>query len=683
MQRKEMIQMVAVIILIVAGFYACQAWVLPPATPPVQPNTPVNAPAGQPPANTEPPAMTGTAPAAGQPSAATEADNERGFVPIPRSEAKTFMLANDRLTAVVSDRGAVLESLSFVDAQGSVSFWRTPDDPTIEPFEALQLLRPIETAPALAPFGLLIDRNDDARNTSRWQLHLDERAGSTQSLTFRFPPATGFKFDRESDGTVIYKKITLYPGAYRLDVSIEVHNYSDKVREKFVGVWGPVGITNDGMRSAGEFSRVALYGSTDSKRFTSLEDYPTMGAIASEVAELNADLGKPDRAWITNRELDEIDAPDRFLIAHGLRTQYFLAFLAHDPDHRDARYSGAIMPLKGPEGDTAAISMTGPALVLQPAVDGKPDVQSTSLRLYAGPRDKSELEGAWLAAPPKDTELSVQWTELATSGFFDLIASPLIWALRHLTNLAGPGVAIILLTLLVRMALSPLSYRGQKSMAIYTQKMKIVKPKMDAIKEKYKDKTDRDSQMRMLTETREVMKEQNVGVFPIGGCLPMLIQLPIFIGLYRAFGAAFFLRQASFLWIHDLSLPDATIPGSTWVGDSFLVSYLAHNGYLTVNILPMLWIVLSIVQFKMQPKPDDPQQAAMQKQMGCIFPLMGLMFYGFASGFAFYFIISSVYSIAESKLIKRNLVSKGIMPPPKKPGQGVNERDKPDYHASK
>lgn len=682
MQRKEMIQMVVVIILIVAGFYACQAWVFPPATPPAPINEPVNTPVNAPPERTEPPVVTGTAPAAGQPSAATEADKEHGFAPIPRSEARAYKLSNDRLTAVVSDRGAVLDSVSFVDAQGKVTFWRTPDDPTIEPYEALELLRPLEAAPAIAPFGLLMDRNDEARNTSRWELHLDDRAGSTQSLTFRFPPSTGFKHDRESDGTVIYKKITLHPGAYRLDISIEVHNYSDKVREKFVGVWGPVGITNDGMRSAGEYSRVALYGSTDSKRYTSLEDSPTMHSIAGNVKERNEELGKPERAWITNRDLDEIDAPDRFLIAHGLRTQYFLAFIAHDPDHRDARYSGAILPLKGPEGDTAAISMTGPALVLQPAKDGKPDIGHASLRLYTGPRDKDELRGAWQVVPPADTDLSVQWTELATSGFFDLIASPLIWVLRHLTNLAGPGIAIILLTLLVRMALSPLSYRGQKAMAVYTQKMKIVKPKMDAIKEKYKDKTDRDSQMRMLTETREVMKEQNVGVFPIGGCLPMLIQLPIFIGLYRAFGAAFFLRQASFLWIHDLSLPDATIPGSTWIGEGW-IGFLAHNGYLTVNILPMLWIVLSIVQFKMQPKPDDPQQAAMQKQMGCIFPLMGLMFYGFASGFAFYFIISSVYSIAESKLIKRNLIRQGVVPPPKKPGEAVKEGDKPQYHASK
>ncbi|MCC7510460.1 MAG: membrane protein insertase YidC [Planctomycetes bacterium] len=674
MQRKEMIQMVVVIILIVAGFYACQAWIIPPSATPAPP---ANQP-GTPPANQPPPEIRSTGPAAATTSTATEADKSRGFAPIGRADARQWSLANSRLTATVSDRGAVLDSVTFVDADGNVVFWRTPDNPTVEPGEPLQLLRPEEAAPDIAPFALLIDKNDDARNTSRWELVLNETGDSgVQSLTFRFPPSKGFEHDAESDGTVLYKKITLYPGEYRLDVNVRIENRSDKVREKFVGIWGPVGITNDGMRTAGEWSRVALYGSTDSKRFTSLEDSPTIPSLAEAVKERNEELGKTN-AWITNRDLDEIEDPDRFLIAHGLRTQYFLAFIAQDPDVRDQRWSGAVLPI----GTTAAISLTGPALVVPAAEAGKPGQQSVGMRLYAGPRDRDALSAAWLVEPPKDAELGAQWAELATSGFFDLIASPLIWFLRLLTNLVGAGFAIILLTLFVRFALSPLSYRGQKAMAVYTQKMKIVKPKMDAIKEKYKEKTDRDSQMRMLTETRAVMKEQNVGMLPIGGCLPMLIQLPIFIGLYRAFGAAFFLRQAKFLGIHDLSLPDATIPASTFIGEGW-ISFLAHNGWLTINILPMLWIALSILQFKMQPKPDDPQQAAMQKQMGCIFPLMGLMFYGFASGFAFYFIVSSMYSIAESKLIKRNLVKLGITPPPRKKGEAVKETDKPDYHGSK
>jgi YidC/Oxa1 family membrane protein insertase len=394
------------------------------------------------------------------------------------------------------------------------------------------------------------------------------------------------------------------------------------------------------------------------------------------------DMGREDRTWVTNRELDDVTNPDRYLVAHGLRTQYYLAFLGADPDLPDGRWTGRILPIgESAAARTGAISLVAPPVTVPAASGDTPGEASRRMLLYAGPRDKQILEDAWLAVPPQDERLPVRWSKLGSSGFFDLIASPLVWLLRHLTSAVGAGLAIILLTLIVRILLSPLSYRGQKAMAVYAQKMKVVKPKLDAIKEKYAGKKDRDSQMKMLTETRLAMREENVGMLPLGGCLPMLLQLPIFIGLYRAFGTAFFLRQAEFLWIKDLSLPDATIPGSWYIGEGWL-SFIAYNGFLTLNILPVLWIVLALVQFRMQPKPDDPQQQAIQKQMGCIFPLMGVIFYGFAAGFALYFIVSSLYSIGESKLIKHNLRKQGVLPPPGSKDTKVKDGDKPDYHAA-
>ncbi|MCF6228985.1 MAG: YidC/Oxa1 family membrane protein insertase [Planctomycetes bacterium] len=312
------------------------------------------------------------------------------------------------------------------------------------------------------------------------------------------------------------------------------------------------------------------------------------------------------------------------------------------------------------------------------AVEAKSDA-TINMSMYLGPRDKTYLEESWAAHEPENKELDPVWTDLATSGFFDLLSAPRVLLLSLLGGWVGPGMAIIFLTLIVRFGLSPLSYRGQKNMAVYTQKMKIVKPRLDVVKEKYKDKKDRDTQLKMLTETRAIMKSEGVGFVPIAGCLPMFLQLPIFIGLYSAFGNSFFLRQEGFLWISDLTLPDASFGIATKVGG--IIEMLSHNGYLTLNVLPILWIVLSILQFKMQPKPDDPQQAAMQKQMGCMFPIMGLFFYGFASGFAFYFIISSIYSMGESRLIKYNLRKSGVLPDPKTEVK-VKDGDKPEYHAS-
>jgi YidC/Oxa1 family membrane protein insertase len=677
MHRKDMIQMVAVIAVLVIGFFLAQAFLFPTPEPPPMNAEGANQPAENKPAANEPPKIEDPKPSEPAVSKPTSADEARGFKPVERGRGKIHRLANSLLTAEFSERGGVLERLVFVNEHGEVIYKHSPDNPVDEPRSALELLLPLEETD-LAPGALVLDKNDDWRNTSRWEVVPDAPQPELgKSITFRFPPSEGFQFNRESDETVLYKTFTLLPDTYRIDIAVRVANLGAKDVEKVIGVWGPVGVTNDAARNSGDHSRIALYASTDSKRYVEFKDSPTVAALKEEVDDVNEDLageGLPTGDWVSARDMDDIDQDDRFLVVHGIRTQFFLAFIAADPDMRDRRWSGQVQPIKN-NRQHAAVSLIAPKLEVEAGKSGE-----VRMRIYAGPRDKSLLEEAWLANPPQDEELKVQWIELATSGFWDVIAAPLVWLLRQLTNLVGAGFAIILLTLIVRFSLSPLSYRGQKSMATYTQKMKVVKPKLDAIKEKYAGRKDQQSQLKMLTETREAMKEQNVGMLPLGGCLPMLIQLPIFIGLYRAFGIAFFLRQESFLWIHDLSLPDATLPVSTYLGEGWL-SFLAHNGWLTFNLLPILWIILSVLQFKLQPKPDDPQQAAMQKNMAFIFPIMGLMFYGYAAGFSFYFIISSLYSIAESKLVKRSLIKQGVVPDPKlKPK--VDETTKPDYHGN-
>ncbi|MBE7493293.1 MAG: membrane protein insertase YidC [Planctomycetes bacterium] len=672
MQRREMIQFIITILVIVALFYGVSYYFFP-AKPGA--NHPANtAPADNtPPANTPGPAPTPDKPPETRPTTASE---QHGFVRIERKDARTFKLSNSRLTAVISERGALLESLSFIDRDGKPVYLRTPDNPTQEPKEPLELLRPMGYAQHAAPLALRLDDNDPWRNTARWELISGPtRVDGVDTVTLRFPPAS---YGTESDGTVVFKTIALYPDTYRLEITLRVENHGARELDKQLGLWGAAVVTNDGSKAGAEHSRVALYGSIASKRYTKLYEEPVVRALAAEVDNLNEDRVEKGLAALPGAEaklLDDETNPDRFVLAHGVRTQYFLAFLAADPNRRDARWSGEILPIR--EIHDAALSLIAPPVTVPAPAGGKPGEASVHMSFYAGPRDKQALESAWFAKAPPDDELVVEWAELAPSGWPGFISGPLVGLLRWLTGHLGAGFAIILLTLIVRTLLSPLSYRGQKSMAVYTAKMKLVKPKLDKIKEKYEGKKDRDSQMKMLTETREAMREQNVGMLPLGGCLPMLIQLPIFIGLYRAFGSAFFLRQAEFLWIHDLSLPDATIP--LWMDfNPPIINFLAYNGILTINLLPMVWIALSLLQMKMQPKPEDPQQAAIQKQMGCIFPLMGLLFYAFASGFAFYFIVSSLYSIAESKLIKHNLIKQGIVQPPSKTKPKAD--DKPDYH---
>ncbi|MDC1142603.1 YidC/Oxa1 family insertase periplasmic-domain containing protein [Planctomycetota bacterium] len=663
MHRKDMIQMIVTIVVLLGLFVAYQSFSSDPK-PVVKKTNKASVPANTPDNTGDNKPDTPENPADPKPEPAVKI--EAGFEELPRKNAVTHSLKNERMTVVFSERGGTIQSATYINADGEIVYYRTPNDPTQEPSKVLEI---ITGGLDIEPLALQFDSKDNLRNASRWSVEKK----SKQSITFRFPAGTA----TQADETAIFKTIELLPETYRLNVSIRIENQSTKSKDITVGLWGPIGITNDGSDTAAEHSRVALYGSTDSQNWSDLEESPQLKGFTSSfndtLAEMQEDNGH-ENSFLTNLEYDEIDENDRFLIAHGLRTQYFLAFLASNPDEPDSGWIGHVRTAGKGSKARAAVSMIAPEL----NIDAKSDA-TVSMSLYIGPRDKDTLEAAWDASKPENEEMDALWTGLATSGFWDFFAAPLVILLHGLTGLVGPGLAIIFLTLIVRFALSPLSYRGQKNMAIYTQKMKVVKPRLDAVKEKYKDKKDRDTQLKMLTETREIMKSEGVGFVPIAGCMPMFLQLPIFIGLYRAFGNSFFLRQESFLWIGDLTLPDASIGVVTQA--SGLFGMLAHNGYLTLNILPILWIVLSIMQFKMQPKPDDPQQAAMQKQMGCMFPIMGLFFYGFASGFAFYFIISSIYSMGESRLIKYNLRKAGVMPDPKKEVK-VDANDKPEYHAS-
>lgn len=671
MDRKSWIQMIFTIAIVVLVFFGLQAWVLPKRE---------HSPNAAPPENkpVEPPKITDATPGSQRTTEPTAADKEHGFEPIARADGTRIKLANGQLTAVLNERGGVIESLAFVNERGENVYLHTPDDPTLEPSRPLQLINPVDDALGVAPLALRLDANDAKRNTSRWEasaISTDERGD--KSITFRFPPAP----KTESDGSVIFKTLTLRKDTCRFDVVLRVENSGGKKIEKVLGVWGAAGLTNDSVRGSGDYSRVALYGSTLNKRFTKDDG----GTVVSDFEKkhqkyntwLSEEKGKPAEPYLDTVWLDERTGEGYYLMAHGLRTRYFLSFLAADIDSPSTEYSGHIRPMTQNNERTIACSLVTPKLEVAPGKSA-----STRLVFYTGPRDKRILEAAWEAAPPADAEVPNHWIELAPPGWPFIVTAPFAWVLRQLSGFAGAGVAIILLTLIVRLLLSPLSFKGQKSMAIYTKKMKVVKPKLDAIKEKYANRKDRDAQLSMLQETRDAMRAENVGFFPFGGCLPMLMQMPIFIGLYQTFANAFFLRHQTFLWIHDLSLPDASIPFSLevhWL-PGFISGFVTHNGVFTINVLPIAWIALSLIQLKMQPKPDDPQQAAMQKQMGCIFPIMGLMLYSYASGFALYFMVSSVYSLVETKLIKRHLIAKGIVDPPKpKPAADA----KPEYHGSK
>jgi YidC/Oxa1 family membrane protein insertase len=236
-----------------------------------------------------------------------------------------------------------------------------------------------------------------------------------------------------------------------------------------------------------------------------------------------------------------------------------------------------------------------------------------------------------------------------------VIAKPLSWVLHFFASipLVNYGLAIILLTVLVRSAMTPLSRKAAKN----AQMMQELAPEMKRIAEKYKN----DMEKRAAAQ-RELFAKHNYN--PFGGCLLMFIQLPIFIGLYRSLSVDIELLQAPLIpglpWCSNLAGPDML-----WNWESYLPAFLADPGtgwlgpYL--NVLPIITIVLFLLQQKMFMPPATDEQTRMQQQMMKFMMIfMGVLFFRVPSGLCVYFIASSLWGIAERKLL----------PQPGKPGSG-------------
>lgn len=265
-------------------------------------------------------------------------------------------------------------------------------------------------------------------------------------------------------------------------------------------------------------------------------------------------------------------------------------------------------------------------------------------RIYAGPKDSGVF-----ASQPEYEPFAAIIDGFDFGGWFYSIffAGPVAHLLLSILALFGAwfgnyGIAIILLTLLVRTVLFPVSRWQQIKMSAYGEQMKRIQPELQKLRERYKEDPRTLSQKQM-----EVMRKHGVSV-PIGGCLPVLLQMPIFIGLFAALRTTILLRHEPFVaWIHDLSRPDALL---SWEPVTFL--FFKVGG---LNLLPLLMVVLWVTHQRMMPRPAsmDPQQESMMKMMTFLPILFGFMLYNYASGLALYMITSSLIGIIEVRFIKK------------------------------
>jgi len=375
------------------------------------------------------------------------------------------------------------------------------------------------------------------------------------------------------DGVSVEKVYTFKRDSYVVDLSLEVQNRSSESLTPYAYFQ----LTHDAKPTSNVNTVAETFGA---QSFTGFAIYTAEKAF-EKVHPSDLDKAKferrADNGWL------------------GFVQHYFVS--AWIPPDKLVRDYGA---LKRNDG------LYSGNVVLQPGTLAPGASAQVKVSLYAGPQEQRRLQAA---APGLD--LAVDY------GFLAIIAWPLFWLLEKFHALSGNwGVAIILLTVLIKIVFFPLSAASYKSMA----KMKLITPRLTKLREMYGNDRQKMNQAMM-----ELYKTEKIN--PLGGCFPILVQIPVFIALYWVLLAAIELRHAPFmLWIKDLSALDP------------------------YYVLPILMTITMILQTKMNPVPPDPVQARVMQIMPFVF---SIFFFFFPAGLVLYWLVNNILSIAQQWQIQR------------------------------
>lgn len=394
--------------------------------------------------------------------------------------------------------------------------------------------------------------------------------GATGTVTFTNVAPSGLE---------LQKKLTFYSDRYEAKVDLTVRNPlgADAPAEPQI-IWGP------GLRN-----------SLDKKHSTL--QAPTLWVDGNRVHE---DLSKLNGEKIITGNLSWV----------ALQDTYFTAALV--PDEK-----GLQAFVKKAAEDQPMVGLEAVKQVLPPGSQ-----TSALVLVYAGPKDLDILKS-----------VGHNLDQIVDLGMFDKIylVTAALWLLKFLYRFTGNyGIAIILVTVLQKIAFHPLTVKSLRSM----RAMQEIQPKVQAIQERYKN-----NPQKKQEETMALYRKY--GVNPMGGCLPMLVQIPIFIALYNALSSSVEMWQAHFLWIRDLTQPDSLFTLTVWGGYEF------H-----ANVLALLMGISMWVQQKMSPPAGDPRQAQMMLWMMPI--LFTFMFWNFPSGLVLYWLVNNVLQVGQQWLITRS-----------------------------
>ncbi|AMO23235.1 membrane protein insertase YidC [Ramlibacter solisilvae] len=392
------------------------------------------------------------------------------------------------------------------------------------------------------------------------------KAGANE-LTVRFESP-------EKSGVKLVKTYTLQRGSYAIAVTHEIVNTGTAPLSPQLYVQLVRGATTSGgsfiTNPTGTFTGPAVY--TDAKKYQKVE----FSAIDKDKLDFQKDATS---GWVAMVQHYFVSA---WVMPDGVKRENFVRKL---------------------DNNLYSVGMIAP---LQPVAPGAS--QAVHAKLFAGPQEEKMLEGV-----AHDLDLVKDY------GIFTILAKPLYWLLAKLHGIIGNwGWAIMALVLIIKIAFYWLQAKGYESMA----KMKAINPKVMALRERYKD-----NPQQMQQEMMRIYKEEKVN--PMGGCFPIMIQIPVFIALYWVLLSSVEMRGAPWIgWIRDLSTPDPFF------------------------ILPVVMTLTTLLQTALNPAPPDPMQAKMMWFMPLAF---SVMFFFFPAGLVLYWITNNVLSIAQQWLINKRM----------------------------
>ena len=391
------------------------------------------------------------------------------------------------------------------------------------------------------------------------------------------------------DGVKVTKIYTFNRGSYLINVATEIDNGS----QKEIAAHAYYQLQRDTTAPAGESRMVSTY--TGPAAYTEQGKYQKINFKDIEKGSAKF-VEKSDNGWMA-------------MVQH-----YFVS--AWIPQEKQAR---EFFVRKVESGANPAVT----AGVIVPVATVAPGAKASNVvSLYAGPQIQSMLEQ--LAKPAAEGGIGAQGLPLVVDyGWLTIVAAPIFWCLDFIHKLVGNwGWAIVLLTVAIKAIFFPLSAASYKSMA----KMKAIAPRMTALRERCGD-----DKQKLNMEMMNLYKTEKIN--PLGGCLPIAVQIPVFIALYWALLGAVEMRDAPWiLWIHDLSSQDP------------------------YYVLPVIMITTMLIQTKLNPTPPDPIQAKMMMLMPFIF---GGMFLFVPSGLVLYWVVNNILSIAQQWQITRMMGGAG------------------------